>query len=134
MITDSHKETYYLSFHFLQQFEFYVQEPHSVWDLQIFSRLISVGVLSDMSALATQNFLFQSSFISLFHIGDSVINNLMYDHGTVVNFVHSFALCVLLFPLSCAVRVRPKDSLVFSRDNAAVAQSLQRLFGIPCCE
>lgn len=105
-----------------------------MWDLQIVSSFISLGVFLDMFSLATQNFPSQSCFLSLFHIGDNVISNLMYEHGTVMNFIHTFALYVQSLPLSSIVRERPKDLVVFSKDSVAVAQSLPRLLEIPCCE
>lgn len=75
-----------------------MQEPHSVCDPQI---------------VAMQNFLSQTNFISLFLIGDNIIYNLMYEHGTTVNFVHYSALCVRSLPVSSVVRARPEDLVVF---------------------
>lgn len=69
--------------------------------------------MCDPQIVAMQNFLSQSHLISLFLIGDNIIYNLIYEHGTTVNFVHSFALCVRSLPVSSVVRARPKDLIVF---------------------
>lgn len=82
-----------------------------------------------MSSGATQNFPFQSSFITLFLIDDNVIDNLMYGHETALNFVFSFVICVQSLPVFSIVRVRRKDLAVLSKDGVGVIYSLQTVRG-----